>query len=65
MANRDGLKILERVDFSDDENDDNFKYEVLEINASVVIHRFSTQSPKNYLRAVEVFTLALQNVFNE
>ena len=30
MANRDGLKILERVDFSDDENDDNFKYEVVE-----------------------------------
>mmetsp|Transcript_31033 Transcript_31033/g.29637 ORF Transcript_31033/g.29637 Transcript_31033/m.29637 type:complete len:571 (+) Transcript_31033:149-1861(+) len=27
---REGLQVLERVDFSDDENDDNFRYEVIE-----------------------------------
>jgi hypothetical protein len=25
-TDREGLQILERVDFSDDENDDNFRY---------------------------------------
>lgn len=38
-------------------------FEVLEINASVVIHMFASQCVKNYQKAIDVFTMALQDVF--
>jgi glutathione synthase/RimK-type ligase-like ATP-grasp enzyme len=40
-----------------------YGFEVLEINASVVIHMFASQCVENYQKAVAVFTMALQDVF--
>ena len=40
-----------------------FAFEVMEVNASVVIHMFAGQSKQNYSKAVDVFTVALNNVF--
>lgn len=38
-------------------------FEVIEINASVVIHMFASQCAVNFQKAVDVFKMALQNVF--
>lgn len=44
---------------------DKFGFEVLEINASVVLHLFSSTSLDNYRIAVEIYRLALKSLFDE
>lgn len=38
-------------------------FEVMEINASVVVNMFATQCAENYRKVVDLFTMALQDVF--
>lgn len=44
---------------------DKFGFEILEVNASVVLHQFSSTSADNYLKSLEIYKLALQSLFNE
>jgi glutathione synthase/RimK-type ligase-like ATP-grasp enzyme len=46
-------------------NTDKFGFEIMEVNASVVLHQFASTSVDNYSRVLEIYKLALQSLFTE
>ncbi|MBS1776157.1 MAG: hypothetical protein JSS64_07735 [Bacteroidetes bacterium] len=42
-----------------------FGFEIMEVNASVVLHQFASISIDNYSKALEIYKLALQSLFSD